>query len=341
MTTIQEIFPEPFDIYYTQWQALLTKAHLATDEPVDHIFGLIDQDRLVGTVAHLGPIIKQVAVAPAYYGGHAFNQLISFVINHLARQNQFHYFVYTTPTHQHQFEQLGFQTIAKTEALVFLEKGIHGFNDYLQQLKWRLKDRPTATIVMNANPLTLGHLALIQTAAAKNPQVLVLLVSAQRSLFTFEERLHLLQQATTDLTNVLIAPTADYLVSNATFPTYFLKDRAPLNIAKQQARLDATIFLNYQKELPIVNRYVGTEPDSKVTALYNDTMQQVFGQQLPLIIQPRKKSQGQVISASSVRQAIRTGDLALIKRLTPPTTYRFIAQNLQVLQHRKDDQDGN
>lgn len=336
MTTIQEIFPEPFDIYYPQWQTLLQQAGLATDEPVDHIYGLIEQDHLIGTVAHLGPIIKQIAVAPNHQGGHTFNQLISFMINDLAHQQYFHYFVYTTPANQWRFQQLGFQTIAATTELAFLEKGLHNFADYLQQLHRQLHDRPTATIVMNANPLTLGHLDLIQNAAAKNPQVLVLLVSAQRSLFTFAERLAFVQQATAELPNVLIAPTADYLVSNATFPTYFLKERAPLAIAKQQARLDATIFLQYQAHLPIINRYVGTEPDSAVTALYNETMEQVFGKRLPLIVQPRKIYQGQVISASKVRQAIMAGDLAQVQALTPAVTYHWIKQHLNALQHRKE-----
>lgn len=336
MGQIQEIFPESFDLYYPQWQTLLKSLTLAPDDPVDHIYGLIEGDQLIGAVSNLGPIIKQVAIPKAHQGGHVFNQLISFIMNQLAAEDVFHYFVYTTPSHQNAFEHLGFDTIAQTDDLVFLEKGFHGFKYYLEQLKTKLQDQPTAAIVMNANPFTLGHLQLIQRAAQENPQVLILLVSAQRSLFTFDERLALITQGTAHLDNVVIAPTDYYLVSNGTFPTYFLKERAPLQVAEKQARLDAAVFTQYSTALPITKRYVGTEPTSAVTEIYNRIMAEAFKDKFPLVIQPRQTFQSQVISASKVRQAIQTNDLALIQAITPLTTYQFIVAHLTELQQRKE-----
>ncbi|MCD2257077.1 [citrate (pro-3S)-lyase] ligase [Lactobacillus sp. CC-MHH1034] len=337
MTTIREIYHDGFDLYEPAWQSLLQTAGLTSDDPVTRTFGLFDNDQLVGTVGHLGPIIKQVAILPNYQGGAAFNELLSYMMNYLAEQQIFHYFVYTTPTHQAAFEHLGFSLIAQTDEVVLLEQGLGNFERYLQRLKAKLHPGPTAAIVMNANPFTLGHQFLIQQAAQENQQVLVLVVATEASLFTYQERLALVQAGTRVLTNVTIASTENYLVSAATFPTYFLKERAPLKVAAVQARLDATIFKHYIQALNINKRYVGEEPESPVTQIYNTTMQATFGTEIQLIIRPRQRNGTEIISASKVRQAIQAGDLTKVQTLVPPSTAHYIQAHLTDLQHRRED----
>jgi hypothetical protein len=71
-------------------------------------------------------------------------------------------------------------------------------------------------------------------------------------------------------------------------------------------------------------RYVGDEPFSVVTGIYNEIMRA----KLPLagiecIVVPRKEHDGAPISASSVRKLLHDGRVEDTKALVPETTYRY------------------
>ena len=79
--------------------------------------------------------------------------------------------------------------------------------------------------------------------------------------------------------------------------------------------------------LGITARYVGEEPKSLVTGIYNRIMSERLPEhRIVCVIVPRKTEEsGQVISASNVRQAIKDGRLEDIRELIPESTYRFFA----------------
>ena len=113
--------------------------------------------------------------------------------------------------------------------------------------------------------------------------------------------------------------------SSATFPSYFLRDRAQESVARIQAKVDATLFK--ERVAPILNikhRLVGKEPYSRVTEIYNESMSEVFQDDLELEIIPRLEVEGEVISATKVRQALSEGHPESIKNLVPSTTYDYI-----------------
>ena len=75
-----------------------------------------------------------------------------------------------------------------------------------------------------------------------------------------------------DLKNVTVLPGGRYAVSELTFPSYFTKDE---NLAAANAAVDAELFA--QKIAPalgINQRFIGTEPLSAVTKIYNETLKQ-------------------------------------------------------------------
>ncbi|NRC83652.1 GNAT family N-acetyltransferase [Enterococcus faecalis] len=134
------------------------------------------------------------------------------------------------------------------------------------------------------------------------------------------------------LPNVTVLSTEDYLVSSATFPTYFLKEKAPLEVAAIQATLDATLFKErIAPILEIQQRYVGEEPYSEVTAVYNQAMQQVFGQTITLTIVPRLASDGELISATKVRKAMAEGDKETLKKFLPATSYQYLVEHKKLM----------
>ena len=90
------------------------------------------------------------------------------------------------------------------------------------------------------------------------------------------------------------------------------------------ARLDLAVFTKIAAVLNVTARYVGEEPASQVTGLYNKIMQE----QLPkagieCVIVPRKEANGKAISASTVRQCLQSGDWAALETLLPKTSLDY------------------
>ena len=235
-------------------------------------------------------------------------------------------FVYTKPKNLPYFKALGFRLLAQTEALLFMEQGFPSFQDYLSYLAQHKVDRSkNGAIVMNANPFTLGHRYLVEQALSACDHLYIFVVSEDRSYFSAQDRFKMVQAGVADLANVTVLPSRDYMVSQATFPSYFLKERADLAVAQVQAELDAQVFKQFiAPSLEIAIRFVGEEPLSPVTQVYNQALAHAFGQDLDLKIIPRLEKDGQVISATRVRAAIQAGKLADWVNLVPQSTYHYI-----------------
>ena len=110
----------------------------------------------------------------------------------------------------------------------------------------------------------------------------------------------------------------------STFPTYFLKEGQIESGAG--GALDLTIFGQYfVPALEITRRFVGQEPLSPVTALYNRQMKEILPRYGVEVVElPRKEAAGAVISASRVRALLAEDRLEEIRPLTPEVTWEFL-----------------
>ena len=138
----------------------------------------------------------------------------------------------------------------------------------------------------------------------------------------FSVRERLVREGVAHLPNVLVHQTGSYMISSSTFPSYFIKDEG--DVIQAQARLDLQVFKAIAATLGISARFVGEEPFSQVTAVYN----QIMAEELPkaglrCVILPRREEKGQAISASRVRQLIHDGRLEEIRPLVPESTWQF------------------
>jgi [citrate (pro-3S)-lyase] ligase len=236
-------------------------------------------------------------------------------------------FIFTKPHNVDIFSGLGFYPVATTKDAALLENRRNGIADYVASLK-----RPEATgkigaIVANCNPFTNGHRYLIETAAKDCGFVYLFILSEDLSEFSAETRLRLAQECTADLKNVAVCPTGDYLISYATFPDYFIKDKAQ---AKQiNYGLDLKIFAeSFAKPLGITRRYVGTEPTCTVTAGYNAAMLELLPESgVEVILVERREHDGQAVSASTVRKLLSAGKLEEVKNLVPEPVYRYLKEH--------------
>ena len=197
-----------------------------------------------------------------------------------------------------------------------------GFPNYLRNLEKTKKDGVSAALVMNANPFTLGHQYLVETAAARCDTLHLFVLSEDASLVPFAVRKKLVQAGTAHVPNVVLHDSGPYIISSATFPSYFLKDEAA--VIDGHARLDLAVFTRIARALGVTARYVGEEPTSQVTGLYN----KIMAEELPKAgiachIIPRKEASGRAISASTVRSALQKGDWDALKTLVPATTLDY------------------
>ena len=180
---------------------------------------------------------------------------------------------------------------------------------------------------MNANPFTLGHQFLVETAAAACGTLHLFVVSEDASLVPFAVRKRLIREGTAHIPNVILHDSGPYMISSATFPSYFLKDEA--SVITGHAKLDIQIFTKIAGALGIAVRYVGEEPASEVTGIYN----RIMTEELPKAgiacrVIPRRTvsgdmASGAVISASTVRQCLQKEDWQSLRALVPETTLRY------------------
>src|SRR5699024_9090230 len=254
------------------------------------------------------------------------NQLISHLINFQFERGFVHLFVYTKIDTAKFFLDLGFYQIATVgNQLVFLENKKDGFTSYLQTLRQnspKSKNKKIAAIVMNANPFTLGHQYLIEQSLKENDYLHLFIVNDDSSLVPFEIRKKLIIAGTKQFNNIYYHQTDSYIISRSTFPSYFLKDEE--KVIRTQAELDIEIFIQIAQTLGISARFIGEEPFSQVTNIYNEVMIQTLQQfGIDCIVVPRKKIAGEVISASTVRLAIQQDNFQLLKKYVPQSSFDY------------------
>ena len=206
-----------------------------------------------------------------------------------------------------------------------------GFSDYLKRLQRETsaflesekgQDAKIGAVIMNANPFTLGHRYLVEQAAAAVDLLHVFVVSEDASLVPFSVRRQLVAEGCADLSNVVCHETGPYMISNATFPSYFLKDSD--TVIRSHAKLDIQVFLRIAKALSVTDRFVGEEPFSQVTGIYNQAMaEELASTGLNCHIIPRKADEDGAISASEVRCLIRDGNFEALKKKVPACTFRY------------------
>ena len=330
---------------FKRWQQFLEAngIHVFNERevrPVEQTFGWFDNHQLVATGSVAGNVLKYIAIAPDYQeNGATFNTVVSQLVSAAAQQGQFHLMVFTKPQYVKSFQYVGFTLLAQTEMGAVLETGMPTISTYLKELP-RVKDQQdkrVAGIVMNANPFTKGHRFLVEQASRENDVVYVFVVSQDASLFTTAERTKLVQAGTADLKNVLVVPGKEYMVSGATFPAYFLKDDQ--NVGRYQAALDATLFKEQvAPALNITARYLGSEPYSKTTEVYNKELHRILPPEIAVrIIDRTAIEDGTVVTATKVRAALAAGDEKQVARLVPSTTMAYVKENWDELRQRAQE----
>lgn len=304
--------------------ALLHREGITRDGNLDYICAMRDEnDEIIATGSCFGCTLRCFAVSREHQGEGLLNEIISHLMEVQMARGNLHLFLYTKVNSARFFGDLGFYEIARVDGtLVFMENRKNGFPGYLKALEKTKTGGVSGALVMNANPFTLGHQYLVETAAAQCDTLHLFVLSEDASLIPFSVRKELVRRGTEHLKNVVLHDSGPYMISNATFPSYFLKDAAA--VIQGHAKLDLAVFARIAQALGVTVRYVGEEPNSQVTGIYNSIMEQSLPKYgITCRVITRKASEGKAISASTVRKALQAGDWETLKTLVPQTTLDY------------------
>jgi [citrate (pro-3S)-lyase] ligase len=304
-------------------KALIESHGLTFETGFDNLVGSYEQGELVGVGARAGNIMKMLAVETEYQGGSLLGEIVTLLVSRGYEAGFDSLFVYTKPEYAGSFQALNFKLLATQAKVALLEYG-NGLKNWLAAHSTLVKSGVNGAVVMNCNPFTLGHRYLVETAARQVDHLYLFVVREDRSVFPFAVRMRLVKEGVRDLENVIVLDTGNYLISSATFPTYFLKKDDP--VARIQMELDVTLFASrIAPYFGISRRFVGSEPLCQLTNAYNDTMREILPPRgIALVEIERREALATAISASHVRELLAQGDLTQLQNHVPASTLDFL-----------------
>ena len=305
-----------------EYEKLLQAAGLRDEYDADvTVLSFDDDGHLLACGSLHATVLKQIAVSADAEGLGLAGEIVTELVTEAAHRGQTHLFLFTSPDHATVFSSLGFFPVISTGEMLMMENRRDGLERYLSSLP-KLSGR-VGCVVCNCDPFTLGHRYLVETAASMCDNVYVFVVSEDLSLFSAEDRYKLVCAGTADLKNVTVVRADAYLISRATFPTYFIKEKEQCSHAA--CELDVALFAGrIAPYLGISVRFVGEEPFDPITADYNRCLAAVLpahGIRLEII----QRFCG--ISAREVRKMIKEGRLREAKELLPETTYEYCVRH--------------
>lgn len=310
----------------------LATNELKLDEQIEcFILAYNDDEELTACAGLAKNIIKCVAIREGCRGEGIALKLITEVVNLAYEQHQSELFIFTKPEYECLFQDCGFYSISSAYPnVVLMENSATRLQKQCQQWqKQRVEGSKIGSIVMNANPFTLGHRYLIEQALKQCEHLHLFVVEENASLFSYQERFSLVKQGIKDLERITLHSSSPYIISRATFPDYFIKDQGIVNSAYLE--IDLRIFRQHiAPALNITHRFVGTEPICAVTAEYNKNMHywlqqaEMRSSKIEVVELERKEFEAHPISASRVRQLYQSKDWATLIHLVPESSYIFL-----------------
>jgi [citrate (pro-3S)-lyase] ligase len=321
---------------------LLQDNGLEFDEQIDTFVICRERGRLVGCAGLDRDVVKDVAVAAGLRGSAVSLRLGSFVVKLAASRGHHDVFLYCRPENVAWFRGWAFHPLVELPGVITLmENNPLALPKYIETLsRERRPGSRIGAIVMNANPFTRGHRYVGEKAAQDCDWLHVFVVREEAEPFSYSDRFRLVTEGLADIRNLTVHHGSKYIISRATFPGYFLKDKAVVEHSFNG--IDLMMFREHiAPALGINLRYVGNEPLDVTTASYNAAMKHWLAEApsiappIDTIVIERLVIDGSPVSASRVCALFAQGDLDGIEKLVPPTTLAFLQQRLALARERQ------
>ena len=314
----------------SQINKLLEDNSLTLDSDIEETLLLRIDGEAAATGSISGNVLKCIAVSDSFKNRNLTGNLLTQLISKEYQKGNTDLFLFTKPDNKSIFVQLGFFPVYEIEDnVVLMENNPSGLSTFIENLiheteQKNLSGNKIGSIVVNCNPITKGHLYLIEKAANESDILHLFVVEEDRSVFPFPVRYALVKEATEHIKNLVLHSGSNYIISNSTFPSYFIKDSQ--KIVDLHARLDLGIYSEkIAPALGINKRFAGDEPLCPVTSNYNKFMSEILPERgIEFEIIKRLEKEGEPVSASRVRKLLVDEDYENIRNIVPESTYSFL-----------------
>lgn len=285
------------------------------------------EGELAGCVGLAGNIIKYFAIQDAYKGEGLSRSMVTEVLLTAHQIGRKSLSIFTTPDKVAVFESMGFTplTSLNRDSVLLINRP-----DKLQQIqleltKQRIYGDKIGAIVMNANPFTKGHAYIAEQAANQCDWLHIFVVSENDQEFSFADRFAMVKQGTSHIPNITVHAGNEFIISQRTFPSYFLKKSGMVN--QLHAEIDCEVFKKHiAPSLGINHRFVGSEPNCAVTNNYNGVMKHILPPEIQVTELERLNLEGSSISASTARSQL-SQTASSVANLLPITTINYLIEN--------------
>lgn len=311
----------------------LKEFDLRYEEDIEYALVYEENDEIKACTCISGNIVKCIAIDKSLQGNNFSATLLSQIADKLRELNINEYFIFTKPCNAKIFSNLGLYLLCKTSDIALFENTKLNYEKYKFDLeKHYKKANKIGAIVMNLNPMSKGHLYLIKEALKQCDILHIFILSEDLSMFSTDARIQIAKNELKEYKNIIIHESKNYIISKATFPTYFLKDSADIN--EVYSRLDITLFAT--KIAPILGiniRFFGSEPNDKITNDYNEKAKEILKEfEIGFCEVPRLEINNEVVSASRIRKIILNDKDYLnneeLRLLCTNSTYEYLKNNL-------------
>lgn len=294
-------------------------------EPLDSLYVVIDSnDKWYATGGRSGNVLKGFAVLDEYRSEGFFDMILSSLVTESYKYGLESLYVFTKREYSLIFKSFGFVELSHTTGSSLLMRSDLGVDKMLDELCIEIEpETRVGAIVMNANPFTNGHRYLVEVASSKVDRLIVFVVQNDASVFSFKDRFEMVSRGCAEFNNVQVVPSTDLIISQATFPSYFIKEKEL--ISSEHAKIDAGVFKRFfVPKFNIGVRFLGSEPIDRSTAIYNEVLTNTLPPECEVEVVERLKSNDTVISASVVRKLLKEGRIEEITKYVPKTTYDYL-----------------
>ena len=303
----------------------LNKYNVVYDYP-DITYVIRDSGKIIATGSADGNILKYFFSDGEYKGQGAMSIIYNSLLNYLLENNIASFFVFTTPSNKTIFKSIGLTEVYITDRVALFEGGFYNYKTWVKNVKSKLKDKKSrrGAIVVNCNPMTLGHKYLIEKALEYVDDLIVFVVEEDRSVFPFIDRFNVLINELSHDNRITLIEGGPYIISQGTFPSYFIKKKDEM--LDIYTELDGKIFADkISKDLGIDIRFFGTEPTDLITLAYNNSMKEILcSRGIEVLIIERKLLYEKIISASYVRKLIKEDNVEKALKYLPKSTIDYL-----------------
>lgn len=221
--------------------------------------------------------------------------------------------------------------LMRVEVAEYVSEEVKEYSTYLKANKFgdSFEGAIIGSVAVNCNPLTNGHLSLIEFALTKVDYLYVLVIEEDKSTVKFSDRFEMVRLACESYANVKVLRGGQFVCTEYIAPEYFEKDT--IEVEQPDFLMESFYFGNFiAPALAITEIFLGEEPTCEITRRYNDHMISAMPEHgIVLTIVPRVlDGVGNPISASTVRQYIKDGHWDDVADLVPPSSLTYLRENV-------------